>query len=78
MRLLRAILDDDVAKKGGRPRLKYHLQIMKDMRCGTLRVVTLDRFDGAWLRQTTFRSVDSMVILSIFKRTVSLLFQSLS
>ena len=65
--LLRDILEGEVGKKKGRPRLKYFNQIIVDMGCETFRVVkqlARDRaeWDG-WLHQTSFRTVYSMMMM---------------
>ena len=49
--LLRDILEGEVGKKRGRPRLKYFDQIIRDMGCETFREVKQLAGDGAeWRR----------------------------
>ena len=54
--MLRDILEDDMGKKRGSPRLEYFPQIMKDMECGILREVK-ESSGGGCLRQTCLRTV---------------------
>ena len=59
--LLRDILEGEVGKKRGRPRLEYFEQITRDMGSKTFREVKEPSGDG-WLCQTSLRTVYSMIM----------------
>ena len=58
--LLRDILEREVRKKGGRPKLKYFDQIIGNMRCeGSNNWRGTESSGDGWLRQTSLRTVCS-------------------
>ena len=65
--LLRDILERELGKKRERPRLEYFEQIIRDMGYKTFREVKELAWGGdGWLRQTSLRTVYSMMMMMIF------------